>query len=270
MAPAARIVLCLVLLYCCVLGGCGGHSSALSDSIDRSAVPISYGVGGGREGVFALEAGDWERMLRRFRPFAPDPHSERERIAEAVADFERIAARTTPTGGDLAFNRGSSTPGGQLDCIDEARNTTTYMLTLQQAGLLRWHRVQTAVTRVHGPLIHSAACIEEVLPPGARVARFALPGRRWAVDSWYGASGEPPMIQPLERWFEGRLEPLGQPTPPWTLIPGVSSPTPAPAAAPSPAHPALLTPTGPSAPPGSRGMTPGRPVPTGEPTRPPS
>lgn len=221
-----------------LMSGCGGDSPAFSDRIDRSAVPISYGVGGGRQGTFSLLPADWERMVRRFQPFAPDPHTEREQIAQAVADFERIAARTTPTGGDLAFNRGSSTPGGQLDCIDEARNTTTYVLTLQQAGLLRWHRAQTVVTRVNGPLVHSSACIQEVLPPGARAPRFALPGSRWAVDSWYGAAGEPPMIQPLDDWFESKVVPLGQPTPPWTLIPGVATGT----APPSPPRAAPASP----------------------------
>ena len=83
---------------------------------------------------------------------------------------------------------------GQLDCIDESTNTTTYLRLLDQAGLLRHHRVVERATRfgLFVGMPHSTAVIEELDS-----------GNRFAVDSWFHDNGQPPHIVRLEDWRAG-------------------------------------------------------------------
>ena len=100
----------------------------------------------------------------------------------------------TGTWRDLAKNvKGAGQPG-QLDCISESMNTTTYLQQLSDAGLLRWHGVEER--RVRHPLIFNVHW--------TAVIRDDTTGIRYAVDSWFLDNGEPPFIQPLDQWLSGR------------------------------------------------------------------
>ncbi|MBP0645378.1 hypothetical protein J8J17_26655, partial [Mycobacterium tuberculosis] len=73
---------------------------------------------------------------------------EREGINLAVSWFENRAA---PTLGGPPDVRGSdlahSGQAGQTDCLDEATNSTTLLIYLQEQGLLRYHRVVRPTSR---------------------------------------------------------------------------------------------------------------------------
>ena len=83
---------------------------------------------------------------------------------------------------------------GQLDCISESRNTTTYLRLLEAEGLLQWHTVEER--QVRHPLIFNVHW--------SAVIRERTSGERFAVDSWFLDNGKPPFIQPLEDWLSGR------------------------------------------------------------------
>jgi hypothetical protein len=128
-----------------------------------------------------------------FATPAEAPPEEREQIRSAIALLETVVGPMTGTSSDL----GGTWPGfglpGQMDCIDESINTTTYLRMLQKYGLLRWHGVVDRATRwslFSWP--HTTAVIEE------RSSR-----RQWAVDSWFLDNGEPPFVLPLETWRDG-------------------------------------------------------------------
>jgi len=128
--------------------------------------------------------------------FEPPPKSaaeERDRIARAIAYLEQRIGALTGTDRDIGGNYDPERDyPHQMDCIDESRNSTTYLRLLDSLGLLRWHR---PVERRYRSLFlidgHWTAVVEEIET-----------GKRWAVDSWYHDNGQPPEIQPLADWLK--------------------------------------------------------------------
>lgn len=122
-----------------------------------------------------------------------DAEAERTAVARAVGELERIVGRQTGTEADAPRNTGLEDRNGQLDCIAESHNTLAYLRLLDESGHLDFHRISgRAVRRLNLFGTHWAAVLEE---DGS--------GRRYAVDSWYGANGEPAEIHPLAAWKRG-------------------------------------------------------------------
>jgi len=161
----------------------------LADAGARLAICSGWGCKSRRE--VAIPHRQWQALARLFTPTAPSPAHERQRIAQAIARLEGIIGALAGTAGDLPGNRRGETLGGQLDCVDESTNSTTYLLALEAQGWLRWHRSAGRARRSWFVLDqHYTAVIEE-----------REGGRRYAVDSWYGPNGAPPEIQPLSDWY---------------------------------------------------------------------
>jgi hypothetical protein len=143
----------------------------------------------------SLNDAQWFAITSIFEKAASSPEEEREQIAGAIAKFETVVGVLAGTFGDLGENavRGLDL-SGQMDCIDESTNTTTYLRLLAKAGYLRWHRVEDRVTR--GWFLfgwpHTTAVVSE-----------RQSGQRWAIDSWFFANGHPPAIAPLQVWQRG-------------------------------------------------------------------
>lgn len=146
-----------------------------------------------------LSDAQWQQVRALFEPPAENASDERRQIRRAVALLETEVGAITGTWRDLAENvEGAGLPG-QLDCISESRNTTTYLALMQGDGLLRWHRVQAREVRTRFIFSHWSAVIEQ-----------QPDGQRYAVDSWYLDNGEPPDILPLADWKSGRRFDRGQ------------------------------------------------------------
>jgi len=143
--------------------------------------------------TFSVE--EWQRIRRLFSDTVASPHEERQSIRRAIALMERIAGRQTPTFRDRAGNNKFQNDGaGQMDCIDESMNATSYLRLLEQNGLIKKHRLRERVSRApHIFDFHWGAQIEEI---GS--------GQRYVVDSWYFDNGELPVIQALEDWVKKR------------------------------------------------------------------
>jgi hypothetical protein len=156
--------------------------------IARLDVCFDFGCKSGQQ--VEIYESDW-RAVRALLTQSQSAQQERVHIATAIAMMESIVSVVSPTGVDRA---GNDIPGqdfrGQMDCIDESNNATTYLRLFQDRGLLRWHEVRERVYRA--PLIideHWAAQIEELSS-----------GDRFAVDSWPRAHAMPAVIQPLAHW----------------------------------------------------------------------
>ena len=137
---------------------------------------------------------DWERVRTVFRDASVSPADERARIADAIALMETVVGARTGTwrdyGGDL---KGFARPG-QMDCVDEATNSTTYLKMFAGDGLLKWHEVRPILKRGH--LLWG-------LPHATAVIVDTASGEAWAVDSWYLDNGLPPYIVPYRIWKDG-------------------------------------------------------------------
>lgn len=140
-----------------------------------------------------LSQAQWQAVHDLFRTDT-SPAAEREHLRQAIALLEQQVGALTGTWRDLAGNVAGAGQNGQLDCIAESKNTTTYLQLLSDAGLLKWHIVEPR--QVRHPLIFNVHW--------TAVIRDTRSQQRYAVDSWFLDNGRPPYIQPLEEWKSGR------------------------------------------------------------------
>lgn len=164
------------------------------DDIAVQSVPVCYDFGCKTRATVALSPRDWRSVAGWFAPPAATPAAERRQIQHAIGWMEAVIGRHTPTHKDLAFDRPPDDQvadlfPGQLDCIDEAVNTTTYLKLFARAGLLRHHQVISAAYRRSWFDQHWAGQVRETLS-----------GARFVVDSWFQPNGHLPVIQDSEGW----------------------------------------------------------------------
>jgi hypothetical protein len=137
-----------------------------------------------------LQDHDRHELLQPFSQPAKSAAQERENIRRAIARFEQLTGSRTLTYKDLPENKGEDETG-QLDCIAESKNTRHYLLWLEQKNQLKWHHVGNRIKRTPSFFdVHWGAVITET---GS--------DNDFVVDSWYGANGEPPLIQPVDQWL---------------------------------------------------------------------
>jgi len=176
----------------------GDTDLTVVQAVDRLATPLAFtvchGYGCWQRSAVGMTAPEWRAIQSIFDTRAADPESEREMIAEAVALFERIVGLKTGTNRDSPKAPFNLADLGQLDCVDETINTSTYLAMLQQSGLLRWHEPASPARR--GSLltldIHFTATIHDLRD-----------GAYYAVDSWFFANGALPAIVRLQDWRTG-------------------------------------------------------------------
>lgn len=180
-------------------------NAALSD-INRiyQQIPALHGfevcTGGGCAEVkqVLLTDDEWQTIVSIFtnERMVANAEQERDQIALATGAFESIVGSKTSTETDLAGTFGNSDYPGQLDCNDEAINSTTYMRLMQQNGLLKFHEIEDMRTRnfFFTGWPHSTAVIHETAT-----------GERFAVDSWFYDNGFPATIVPFTVWKSGYI-----------------------------------------------------------------
>ncbi len=145
----------------------------------------------------SLTPAEWRLVAADFRPAAKDAAAERRQIAHAVATMQKLVGRQTGTAAhqwthkDKAIlpNNGDPT---QLDCIDEAVNTWTYMTLMEKERLLRFHRV------AHLAYAGSAVTLDQ---RNTAVIEDTKSGEYFAVDATLVDSGVPPPMIPLTTWI---------------------------------------------------------------------
>jgi hypothetical protein len=131
---------------------------------------------------------------------------ERRAVAYAVGWMEKYAGNITGTKADrpgMEFN-GSGDPT-QQDCVDEATNTTSYMMILQNNGLLKYHTVGRPFSR--GNILLGVSN----WPHWTGVLWETSNKQKWAVDSWIYENGENPAVVEAEKWYVKTLAELPKP-----------------------------------------------------------
>ncbi len=114
------------------------------------------------------------------------PAEERRAMAYAIGWMERRVAPTVGTATDRpSMDFIGSGNSSQQDCVDEATNTTSYLMVLDRHGLLKHHIVERPFAKDSiNRWTHWAALIEE---KGT--------GARYAIDSSSGPNGDNPTVQ---------------------------------------------------------------------------
>lgn len=138
---------------------------------------------------------------------ADTPAEERRAVAYAVGWIERRIGKQIGTDKDRPGMElsGSGDPT-QQDCVDEATNSTSYLLFLKSEGLLKYHKVGTPFSK--GNVLMGV----KYWPHWTAVLTENSNGQRWAVDSWIYANGENPAVVQAEKWYISDLDNLPKPT----------------------------------------------------------
>jgi hypothetical protein len=135
-----------------------------------------------------------------------DAAEERRAVAYAVGWMENYTGQIIGTKDDrpgMDFD-GSGDPT-QQDCVDEATNTTAYMMVLQNNGLLKYHTVGRPFSR--GNILLGVSN----WPHWTGVLWETSNKQKWAVDSWIYVNGENPAIVEAEKWYVKTLAELPKP-----------------------------------------------------------
>ncbi len=158
-------------------------------SIDH--LPVCMNFSCRRKEIVSLSQDDWDSIANWLKQPASDAQTERLHIKQAIGWMEVIVGRYTPShldvGGDL--QNGAVTFPGQLDCIDESLNTTTYLKLFEQNNLLKYH---TVIERAYRRTIFDQHWAGQL--------RTLDSNERWVVDSWFQDNGYLPYIQRSEEW----------------------------------------------------------------------
>jgi hypothetical protein len=145
----------------------------------------------------SLRPAEWRRVRAVMTPPAKDAATERRHIAAAVALMQRLVGAQTGTSAPqwthknlmILPNLGDPT---QLDCIDEAVNTWTYMTMMERDGLFRFHHV--------APLAFAGSPVD----PNPRNAAVLEDrgGGYYVLDPSLVDSGVPAPVLPLTVWLD--------------------------------------------------------------------
>lgn len=181
-----------------VLADAPAMTAVLRQEVDIARFPFCDGGTCAEVRLVGLEESEWAQVRALFHPPPGTAEAERLVLREAIGLLERIVGPKTGTATDRAGTFGNSAWPGQLDCNDEAANSTTYMRLMAADGLLRFHRIED--TRTRGGFLffgrHSTAVISETVSETGG-------GPLYAVDSWFHDNGFPAEILPLSAWKNG-------------------------------------------------------------------
>jgi len=143
----------------------------------------------------SLDDAEWNQVRSNFLPAPRNAADERERIRSAVALIEKLVGPKAGTDVDRA---GAAIltidKRGQLDCIDEAYNTTTYLRLMDADNLIAFHEIGEPARRGY---------ILNRWPHNTAIVIEHETGASYVVDSWFGANGMPPDVVTLELWMDG-------------------------------------------------------------------
>ena len=193
----------LVTLGLTSLGGCTyeqeGPPEAHFEEFDAKppkldTVWVCHAYGCKEQTPFAFSQADIAEISAVMArvPRNDSPSEERRAIAYSIAWMERRVAPTVGTATDRpSMDFGGSGDPTQQDCVDEATNTTSYLLLLERHGLLHNHTVERPFAK-DSPThwTHWAAVIKETDN-----------GERFAIDSSAGANGENPTVQAAASFY---------------------------------------------------------------------
>lgn len=158
----------------------------------KFTVCFNYGCSSTKE--IKLSEAEWAEVAALVQTQAPTAEAERKQLAAAVAKLELIVERYTATK-DLGGTLKNVNKSGQLDCMDEATNTTTYLVLLEQQGFVHFHKTQTTAWR--------GAIIVSHWPHTTAVVRETATQADYVIDSWFRDSGVMPDIVALAEWKAG-------------------------------------------------------------------
>lgn len=187
-----------------VLGGCqANEEQRVAKLLEANPTPARFSVCHGNScrlrTQVSLSTEEWSKIGALFDPAPADALAERRQIAQAIGLLETFTGRQADTLDDAPGMGVHWNPDGQLDCIDEATNSTTYMRMMVADQLIRFHDIGLPANRF-GWWPSNTATIKETAT-----------GKVYAVESYFRYNGEPAYVLPLDIWAAGWVPEDGPP-----------------------------------------------------------
>ena len=189
--------LCFVLAGCSSSGLDGGAVESATYAAPTDVLTVCSGYGCIIKDKLTFSGEVPAELEKIMEPGRESAEAERAALRQAIAYMEREAQKSLRFQNDVEFSyqrhRGKR---GQMDCVDESRNTIAYLKYLHSHGLLRHHRpIKRFAERglmFDGRYPHKSARMRD------------SQGVDWAVDSWKTANGGLPEVFLLSQWFKER------------------------------------------------------------------
>ena len=200
-------LIALAATICLGLGACAEvEEHRVAKNLDPNPTPASYRVCFGNScrlhGRVSLTPEQWQQVRTVFDPPPADALEERHAVAQAIAVLERFTGEQTGTSGDAPGMGVHLNPDEQLDCIDESTNSTSYLRMMAEDGLIKFHNVGFPAHRF---------VLSAWGPSNTATMTDAGSHKRYAVESYFRANGEPAYVLPLDVWIEGWTPDDGDP-----------------------------------------------------------
>lgn len=158
-------------------------------------VSVCHGYGCRFETKVNINQQDMEKLRAIFAGVEDTPEGERQGVQMAVSYLEIRTGAVTGASADRAeIERGGIGDKTQQDCIDESANTTSYLLVMEQNGLLNYHKVRRPEVRGYW--------LDGSWPHWTAVLQLRSNNEEWAIDSWWHDNGVEPVVIPLADWYE--------------------------------------------------------------------
>ncbi len=195
-------------IFVVLLSGCispDGRIKTHAENINSySDFGICSGYGCSTYHPTGFSQSEWKHVESLFAVQIENPEQERKVISKAIALMEQFIGPKTGTNDDKAraavINFSTK---GQMDCIDESINSTTYLYLLRKHGLVKFHSLGERLRRNLNDLSypHSSATIHEIGKD-----KIEQGDGHFVVDSWFHKNGALAEIIPARLW-KGRWYP---------------------------------------------------------------
>jgi len=185
--------LTVVLAFTALGAGCRSSGGPRVPTTEPARIDLCHGYGCHYRTRLDLTESDARRFAAIMAAGAESPAAVRRAIAQAVRYFEARATAAIGIRDRPRSEFGKGKERGQMDCVDESKNTRALLFYLERRGMLRHHTVAGFVQR--GFLFDGRY-------PHATAVLIAPDGLKWAVDSWFEPGGGPPDIMPLSEWMK--------------------------------------------------------------------
>jgi hypothetical protein len=161
---------------------------------DGNTVKVCHAYGCKSQTEFTFSQADIAELNSLMQGVKRDdtPAEERRALAYAVAWMERRVAPAAGTASDRpSMDMLGSGDTSQQDCVDEATNTTSYLMVLDRNTLIRHHAIERPYAKDDlSHWTHWAAVIRE-----------RETGTRYAMDSSSGPNGDNPTVKAANEFY---------------------------------------------------------------------
>jgi hypothetical protein len=190
-----KFILAVVILF---LGGCAkGNGISMMPYSEKNDWPgefkLCHGFSCSNKSLVTLDEKQWKKVAAVFKKPAKTPEKEREQIGKAVAILETESTKDAKLNPDFGEASTFEKDQSQMDCIDEAINTTHYIEFLDEAGLLKHHEP--------APPLHRGFFVDGQWPHNSGAVKEKDSGDIYAIDSYYFDSGKPAAAVHIDTWL---------------------------------------------------------------------